>query len=153
MAGETKISQGESNIFPRIWKVGAVNTTSFTVGTPAYTQVQVTDMLLSGVTVPTAMTAEVSGQVTIERGATLGTQQDIYLRYRVNGGGWTQLSFYLCNIIAPATEPYSSPLTIETLDLTPGNTYDFQIVFACGTTGTTVTVRHRKLIVRTFLAG
>jgi hypothetical protein len=149
---QTKVNYTESDIFPRIWVAGNTNTTSFAAGSPAWAAVQITDMIISGVTVSTNMVAEIHSTVTIDRGVG-GSEQDNAIQYRVNGGTWTAMILPIADLVVAATETFNTITIFETLPLTPGNTYDFRVVFTCGVTGVSPTVRGRKMTVKTFLAG
>lgn len=134
-----------------MWQVNSDAFTGFASGNPAWTAVQVPDLLISGITVKTAMIAESISMVTVDRSVG-GSEQDCQITYRVNGGAWVALKSPVHNLIASATENFTTNMTLATVSLTPGNTYDFRTTFSCGIVGT-ITVRARQMTVKTFLAG
>lgn len=150
---DTWASASTINVLPRLWKNGNTNTTSFAVGSPVWEPVSVPDMAVSGITVPTAMTAEILFSICIDRAHGAGDEQDCNLQYRVNGGAWTLAADYVSDLILPTVENFTTIALVNYLDLTVGNTYDFRVIFICGNTGVNATVRARRMTVKTFLAG
>jgi hypothetical protein len=131
-------------VMPKIITAGSGVDTALTNGVYSHTLIPNT---LVSVTPTINVTACIDGYVNFNKQATVAEETGVSLRYRVNGGAWDTLTFDYGDMYP--TVSWISRRVLGTIDLTAGNTYDFQMGIQCAV-GRNNIIRQRWVRLVTF---